>query len=155
MSKKIKITKNDLERKIRRIVDRRNNIILFFKRVTFEQYKRFQLERWKTENVSQGKRWKPLGEKYKKYKIVKYRNYPGKGTKLLVATGNLLRATVDKPFFLATRNWVKISTNTSKAYYAEYVHKNRPISGFNNATMNKFIAALKRYIVTGEMKVEL
>ncbi len=53
-------------------------------------YGRAQLKRWQTEGASERDKWKPLNAEYAKRKRKRFRDYPGKGTKMLVATGRLL-----------------------------------------------------------------
>lgn len=66
----------------------------FINRVIYPMYQKAQIERWQTENESEGKRWKPLNPDYREAKKRIYREYPYAGTRMLIATGTLFKSVV-------------------------------------------------------------
>lgn len=73
-------------------------------------YQQLQLQRFMTENESEGAQWLPLNDAYKKYKLKRYgggskrptkanpatqwKTWPGNGSKMLIGTGTLAGAVI-------------------------------------------------------------
>lgn len=159
----------------------------YLNRVTYAKYQKFQMERWKTENASEGTKWKKLSPIYKAYKLKRYGggprykwiggqgtgrpwkragrwpNYPGSGTKTLIATGRLVSSVIGPvmgatsfPMKSSAKDHRKIVTNTSlEVYtvveYAEKVAKDREFMKFSRRHNREMIDDAMRYMATGKL----
>lgn len=79
MSTGIKRVGGDLKR-LKDMIDRSKNASGALARL-FKLYQRLQVERFKTQNASEGSRWDPLNQKYEKYKTVRYGGGPRRSSK--------------------------------------------------------------------------
>lgn len=132
------------------IVSRGKSLRSYLNRVVYKQYQQAQIRRWNTENKSEGAQWKPLNSDYAAYKRKKYASYPYSGSRLLVATGTLLKSVVG----LDPKYHRKIVTNTgitimTTLEYAPYVAKTRPFMKWSRQTKREIIDGMKRYLFTG------
>jgi len=119
----------------------------FFSRVIYPEYKKAQVERWQTENTSQGEHWVPLNPTYSKYKKTRFAAYPYGGTRMLVATGKLLKSITGEE----TRDHVAIFTDSSMTVgtsldYAAYVADTRPIVEFDEAMIDHWVEMVQNFI---------
>ncbi len=79
-------------------------------RAVYPMYQQLQMNRFQTQNASEGASWQPLNETYRKYKLRRYgggkkrpskknpatewKSWPGNGTKMLIGTGTLAGAVI-------------------------------------------------------------
>lgn len=121
----------------------------FLNRNVFRMYQNFQRERWMTENRSEGVAWERLNPSYAARKRRQFADYPGKGTKMLVATGTLLESVIGPG-----KGFRKI-VSPKRLYiftvldYSRYVNDVRPFTGFSDRSMNKVLKSVKRFISRG------
>jgi hypothetical protein len=96
------------------MLNRSKGLRSFLNRNIYRMYQDVQKERWMTENVSEGTKWKenssfptfanwePEGSPFRKfwpqgyaqYKLYKYQNAPLKGRSVMVATGDLFQSVI-------------------------------------------------------------
>ncbi len=126
-------------------------------RVAYPKIIQAQQMRWMTEGASEGEGWAPLkSETYAKYKLKKYRDYPGQGRKLLVATSRLVDAMTGgnniwtsgagkagDHYKLVTDS--SLETGTTIAY-AKYVNEQRNIVDLSPETVNELTNELIKYL---------
>jgi hypothetical protein len=116
LSTGIKQVGNALER-LKAMLERGQDMSAGFARI-YPLYQKLQVERFQTENASEGEKWKALNSKYEVYKTRRYgggprrksrtreagtwKTYPGNGTKMLIGTTMLAGAVIgpnpDSPF---------------------------------------------------------
>lgn len=126
-------------------------------------YQKLQTQRFQTQNASEGSKWKPISKEYEAYKKKKYKDYPGSGTKLLIATSTLGGAIIgpgssfygtDKHVALFTKYSMKISVKQGgknaegKPFtYPEHVAEDRPFMQFSDASMNLMRQELQKFLI--------
>lgn len=120
----------------------------------FRQWQKAQLERWKTDNASEGERWLPIDPEspYGKRKPVKYASYPGGGKVTMVATGKLMYAATGRgPGFLKQVSSTRAMFGVSLADvpYAAYAGEDRPFMEISDETDAEFRAGISRYLMQG------
>lgn len=107
-----------------------------------------QAERWETKGASEGKPWRPLNSNYAAKKLLKYKSYPGAGTKLLVATGRLLAANTGRP--KESGDFRKLIQNgvlyvSIGLPYGSDVNKERDFTTFSHETYVEMKYLIKNY----------
>lgn len=146
----------------------------FLVRVAYPAYQNAQRERWMTEGASQGSSWKPLNPAYRKYKLRRYGGgtkynwiggqgqgrpwvpagtwptYPGKGSKMMIAT-NTLYASVTGD---STKNHRRVIDNRSMKIfttveYSEDVDKVRSFTIFKDSFIKDLQLQYEAYVAHG------
>lgn len=111
------------------------------------------MNRWQSENQSEGAQWAPLSLPYAKLKKKKYASYKGGGNVPMVATGRLVDAATladsTTSYKLVSQTGIRIGINDSALPYAKYVGEKRPFMSFSAATLSDMRAGLKAYIAKG------
>lgn len=121
----------------------------YLKRVVLEDYRAAQIERWDTENASQGQKWKDLEPGYAAYKLKKYSTYPYGGKKMLVGTGDLLKSVVgpgDGFNNLVSGKTFIVKTSVD---YAPEVAITRPFMTFSKRTLDEWRAKYVEWLTGG------
>jgi len=103
----------------------------FMLKIVRPAYQAAQRKRFATENQSEGQKWSPLNSKYAEYKLKKFKDFPGGGRKINIATGKLVNSLLLQDATLVN----ELVTHTSyvisiKVPYAKYVDEARPIMQF-------------------------
>lgn len=122
------------------------NIQGFANRVLYQEYRRLQIERWETENVSQGERWKKLNPGYRKSKLLVYKDFPYGGRRVGVATGRLIKSSVGpspEHRKLPTSRGFRVFT--AVPYAGEFDEK-RTITTFSKETRESIAAKIREYL---------
>lgn len=148
MASTVKTIKAGVSEQIKKMMDRSRNMGQFLT-VAYRKYQNYQRTRWQTENAENGS-WLPVTLAYGNYKRVKFADYPGNGTKLLIATGDLLASVVgtktDYHRKLITGTTLKVSTTLG---YASYVNEVRPFDEFSPAFYQDIKNDLQKYLMKG------
>lgn len=122
--------------------------------VIWPQYQKAQIERWQTENSSQGDTWRALTPEYKKRKKKKFATYPGAGNATMVATGRLAEGAQGRnpSYFmkLITDQTFTIAINTGSLPYAVYPGAVRPYMEFSEETVREWTDGLAKYLMKGK-----
>lgn len=134
------VEKNDFSKWVKKVLNPANMQGALAR--VYPLYQKFQVERFQTENASEGASWPSLNPKYKEYKLKRYgggakrptkqdprsnwASWPGGGRKMLIGTGTLAGAVVgpssSNPFnqtgisahrVLFSQNTMTISINSS------------------------------------------
>ena len=138
--------KNSVEEFHKSLLKKSNIIGAGLARDVYSIYANAQRQRWMTENNSEGKHWDNLSEPYKTYKRKKFAQYPGGGSKMLVATGTLFKSVTGEDLTyhrrIVEKNSITISTTLP---YAVYVVETRPFMEFSDKTENKIRDRLIKY----------
>lgn len=146
----IKTIKSETKATLQGMINRPASLRSFFDRNIYPMYQNVQRERWMTENASEGARWKELNADYAKAKRTRFAQYPGRGTKMLIATNTLFQSVVGpgegfKKIIEDRR--MRIVTTVP---YAKYVDEARTFTKFSRATTLRFRKALNQYIFRGK-----
>jgi hypothetical protein len=118
-------------------------------------YQNVQVKRWETRGRSEDLYWSPLSEKYAAQKRVRFAGYPEGGRRVLIATGNLLRAATLQPVGPRPRGYPKVTGSrlvnensivfAIRGPYVKYVNDKRPIIKFSKRTKQEFLKVMKRW----------
>lgn len=144
---KLKQVSKGIEDKLDAMTNRAKSIQSYFARIAYPRYQRAQIDRWQTENESEGERWVPLNSIYKKSKLWRFAGYDYAGTKMLVATGQLLKSVVGPGSAMHqaifTNEQMVISTTVPYAGYVAFV---RPFMEFSDKTLDAWNKDLQDFI---------
>jgi hypothetical protein len=151
--KGLAIVENGIVNQLQGMVDRTNRMQAYLNRIVYKQYQNAQRERWMSENASEGTPWKALNPQYAKRKQIKFASYPGQGTKMLIATGQLQKDVIGPSSGghrkLVTNKSIEVSWTTP---YASYVEEVRPFAEFGDKTMATIYDGLAKFIIEGILK---
>jgi hypothetical protein len=170
----IKVVRDDFSDTMKKMLDKANAPQAGFARI-YKVYQKIQVERFQTENASQGSQWAPLNDTYKKYKTKRYgggtkreggnwKSWPGSGTKMLIGTGTLAGAVIGpgSPFnssgvsahralFTKTSMEIRVGEGGTNAEgkkfdYASYVNEKRPFMEFDDKSIELMKEELIKFI---------
>lgn len=126
-------------------------------------YQKLQVERFMSENTSEGDQWRPLTPVYAKRKLKQFKQWPGHGTKTLIASSTLAGAVIGPgaPFegtdkhsavFSPYKMQIQVISGGVNAAgkrfnYAGYVDAVRPFMKFSDKSIQIMKTALKQYMV--------
>lgn len=169
------LAQNGIATKLDDIVGRAKSVEGYLNRVLFRQYQKAQIERFRTENQSEGNRWQPLSPEYKKRKRIIYGggpkfqwvggpkpwtpagawpSYPGGGNVMMVATNKLMEGAIGRDSRAFTKvvraTGMSISINLGYVPYAAEAAAVRPVMEFSQDTLKKWHAGLLNFIMKGE-----
>jgi hypothetical protein len=135
------------------MADRSKLMTGWLNRVAYPELLKVQRVRWQTEGSSEGGKWVALNPSYRTAKLKRFADYPGSGTKMLVATSRLVGSmTGDNK----AEHWKLVKGNEltmgSIVPYAGYVDETRDITTLSDATVTRLAEAARNYIMTGNMK---
>lgn len=146
-------TKNGIEASLQATINRLKKVSAYADRVIWPKYQKEQIQRWQSENSSQGETWEPLSPVYKKQKKKRFAAYPGAGNALMIATGRLAQgAQGQNPAYfnkLITDKQFVVAVNTGALPYAKYPGVKRPFMVFNQDTVNSWTKGLASYLMRG------
>jgi hypothetical protein len=158
---------------LERMIDRKNALQGYLARNVYRRYQKAQMERFKTEGASEGPTWKPLSPKYAarkkiiygggpKHKFVggsgegrpwepdgNWPSYPGKGTKMLIATGRLQKSVIGQELkdhrVLVTGSKIEVSSTVP---YGGYVEETRMVmSELSQETTDEMLEGIMKFLV--------
>lgn len=145
MKLQIKQVTNSILAKQKQMATIRAKARSYFAREVYKIFRKAQMQRWKTEGKSEGKKWKKLNKKYARYKRIKYASYKGHGRRMLIGTYTLFPSIVgqDKShhYRIYTRTGLIIGTDLE---YAKYVDEARNITSWSKSTKEKFKDAARK-----------
>jgi hypothetical protein len=148
---KIKRIEKGITDRLQGMLDRNRSIRTFLVRNIYPMYRNVQAKRWKSEGKSEGSAWKRLDADYSKRKLTQFAEYPGQGTKMLVAKYNLY------PSVVGPGNGFRMVVDETKMRlftavdYAPYVNEIRPFDTYSAKTRKRFRSALKDYITSNKI----
>jgi phage gpG-like protein len=151
----LRIDVDGIGKYLKGMLSRTQQVRGWLNRNAYQIIKNAQYMRWMTEGASEGEGWAPLNPKYAKYKLKKFRDYPGQGRKMLVATGRLASAMTGgkrtsqasiagDAYKLATDTSLEVGTTIS---YAKYVNEARNIVELSPETVQALEDELRDYLV--------
>jgi hypothetical protein len=150
----IKAVESGITKSLEEMASRTRSVQAYFKRIIYRQYQNAQRERWITENASEQGEWKRLDPVYEERKKRQFAAFPGRGEKMLIATGRLVSAVIGQPRspehrMTATNRSIEVAWTTP---YAAYVDEVRPFSRFSEETMDEMMEGLGRFLVLNELR---
>lgn len=144
----IELTSDGISSYLKGMLSRANLVQGWLNRVAYPRLIKIQRERWQSEGANEGTKWTPLkSDRYKRYKLTKFADYPGGGRHLLVATSRLVDSmTGDNQ----NDHW-KLVTNRSLEVgslvpYAPYVNDARNIVVLSDETIEELETELELYL---------
>lgn len=124
----------------------------FLNKNVVEFYRNVQRKRWITENQSEGRAWERLNPKYAERKRKVWRDAPGGGSKMLIASGALQESVIGpgKGFYkVATPRQLIIQTGVK---YAQYVDEVRTFTEFSNTTRKELGSMIAKFLFFNEIR---
>lgn len=143
---------NGIEQALNQMVSRANTVESYLDRVIWPKFQKAQLERWPSENASQGDQWRPLTPEYAKRKRKKFAAYPGAGAALMIATGKLMKAATGQEGYnkIVTNQGMTVAIDLGFVPYAGYASKIRPTMTFSRETIAEWRRGLAAYVGNGK-----
>lgn len=173
----LKKAQDNISKRLNEMVKKSNDTRGFLNRVIYPMYQKAQIQRWMTENSSEGGRWKALDPKYAawkkraysggtRYKFIGGRGEgrpwqaigtwpvgPGRGEKILIASGRLVGSSIgpNDQYTVGVDDHRKIVTaKTLKVFtvvdYAKTVAEDRPFMKFSQKTIREMRKAYAKYV---------
>lgn len=142
MSNHLKLTQNAIQKRLQSLTKLEASTGTFLNRSIYPLYQRLQGERWKTENRSEGQRWKPVAQATRDRKLRDRARdraaFPG-GDRTLVHTGDLSRSvigtTLENHRKVISGKKITVATTLS---YAGFVAAERPFMAFGKDSRKAF-----------------
>lgn len=153
MSASVTTQKDGIRQSLKAMLSRAGMVAGFMQRVTFEELKLAQEQRWITENQSEGSAWTRLDPTYASYKKKRWASSPGGGTKMMIASGTLVAAATGRGpgmIKLISDTSFVVSIDKGVVPYAEYAAETRPIMRFSDSTVNRWKKQIADYIFKGK-----
>lgn len=146
-------TENGVELRIKAVFTRGKSLASYLNRYIYPQYQQAQIDRWKTENQSEGQVWDRLSSAYEKVKKTKFAGYPGGGNALMIATGRLSVAAQGGTgaLKLISDDYMVVGIDEGTIPYASYPGVRRPYMNFSNETIKKWTDMISHYVLTGQV----
>lgn len=154
MSDKIslKVSVDGISKYLEKMLDRSRLIEGWLNRVAYPTLIKVQRVRWQTEGASEGSTWAAIDQNYATKKLSLFRDYPGSGRKLLIATGRLIQGMTGENksdhYKLVTKS--SLEMGTVGIDYAAYVDEKRDITTLSKETTSKLSDSLGKYLAKGE-----
>lgn len=140
MATGVTITKNGIAKLHKQLLDKSKMPLAIAAREIVPTYINAQVKRWESENTTETGQWDRLDKSYEAYKKVKYAAYPEQGGRMLVATGDMLKAVtlqggvVNHGAYLPEPGTFHVQIISP---YASYVNELRDFSTFGHDTIEK------------------
>lgn len=148
--KKVGFSASGISDHLKGMADRSRLVTGWLNRVAYPKLIAVQRMRWQTEGKSEGDQWATLNPNYREYKLKRFRDYPGGGRKMLVATTRLVTSMTGD---VKTEHWKLVQGHKlevgSKVPYGQYVDADRDTTSLSDETVSELIDGLLDYIVNG------
>lgn len=153
MGKSVKFSATGIQQYLNAMIDRARIGTGWLNRYAYPRLIQMQRDRWQSEGASEGNAWQAIKPSYKAYKLRKFADYPGSGSKLLIATGRLVNSMTGDT---KADHWKMVKGNEltmgSLVPYAKYVDEVRDITTIGNDTMDDLADSYVQYIMTGNVR---
>jgi hypothetical protein len=128
------------------MLNRQKAIRSFLDRNIYTMYQNVQRSRWMTENASEGTPWEKLNPSYAQSKLKKFKDFPGRGTKMMIATNTLFQSVIGPG-----EGFRKVVTDRSITIltsipYAKHADAARTFTTYSVETKKRFRKAVAQYI---------
>jgi hypothetical protein len=146
MAKGVEQIKNGVDAFHAKLLDKAKGVSGFLARDVYTIYQNAQVERWQTENASEGSTWERINPLYAKSKLKRFAAYPGQGQRLMIATSRLVKAATGQD--LADHR--RLITDTSMEIhvtvpYGKYAEEVRPFMKFSPQTIKTMRDTMVKY----------
>lgn len=141
-----------IENRLEKYLEREAALQSYLNKNVVEQYRNIQRRRWMTENASEGQVWDRLNPGYAAQKKRVYALYPGRGTKMMIRTGDLFESVIGpgKGFRkIATPRSLVISTTNP---YAADANAQRNFTSYSAKTRADLYRGISEFIFRGIIK---
>jgi hypothetical protein len=144
-------TRDDIAKDLEAIAERGASFQSYFNHILYPLYQNAQIERWESQNATQGETWAPITPVYAKQKKKKFASYPGAGTVLMVATEELYRAARGEgnSLKMADDTMLRVSIDLDALPYAKYPGVMRPFMLFSDQQEYDWAYDATRYVMRG------
>lgn len=143
--------RKDITNRLEGMLDRNKAFRSFLVRNILPMYQNTQRKRWMSENTSEGKKWDDLNSDYARAKLTRFKEYPGRGKRMLVATNRLFESVIGPGAdfrMVVTDRSLTIRVGTP---YAFDVNAERPFDEYSEQTRQKFRKACKDFIIKNQL----
>lgn len=147
----IKKLSSQIEDNLTQMVQRSDNAAFVLQRIILPQYIQAQADRWMSEGASQGFQWKALNAAYKSRKKVRFASYPGSGTKMMIATSDLVDAVLQRNNYSLKMISGKKMTISTSLDYAKHVDDARTFTKFSPEWKQALADNYGTYVRTGDV----
>lgn len=146
------VVSRGIEKQLQRYLDREAALQSYLNKNVVEQYRNIQRRRWMTENASEGKVWDRLNPGYAAQKRRIYALYPGRGTKMMIRTGDLFESVIGpgKGFRKITTPRSLIISTTNP--YASDANEMRNFTNYSAKTKADLYLGIAAFIFRGIQK---
>jgi hypothetical protein len=120
----------------------------FFKRYVKPKYITAQIGRWEGQGVSSftDEGWTPLNPTYDQRKRVRFKNYPGSGTKMGIATNRLVDSILARSGEYKELTGDRTLLVSTTVGYATHFNEKRSIKKFTRQFYEEIKVALMEYV---------
>jgi hypothetical protein len=147
------VVSRGIEKQLQRYLDREAALQSYLNKNVVEQYRNIQRRRWMTENVSEDpKGWPSLNTQYAERKRKLFASYPGRGTKMMIRTGDLFESVIGpgKGFRKITTPRSLIISTTNP--YAADANAMRDFTSYSAKTRADLYLGIAAFIFRGIQK---
>lgn len=141
------ISQNGIEKTLSGMLSRSGLVRGWLNRVGYPMVIQAQRMRWASEGATEGDSWKPLNPSYAIQKLKRFKDFPGGGTKMLIATGRLVDSVTGdntaEHYKLVTDESLEVGTRVP---YAKYVDEERDFHTLSVETEDNIRSSLKAYL---------
>ncbi len=143
----IHIDVNGINKTLTRMLDKSQKVRGWLNRVAYPKIIEAQRIRWASEGASEGDGWAELNTSYAIRKLTKFAGYPGRGRKMLIATGRLVDSVTGddtrEHYKLVTESRLEVGTLVA---YAKFVDEKRNFTNLGLGTRTMLNDLLREYL---------
>jgi hypothetical protein len=146
MSAKVTRIQDSITSRLDGMLDRAKSIRTFLDRNIYHMYQDVQRERWMTQNKSEGTEWTKLSPSYAKFKLKKFAQYPGGGSKMMIATNKLFKSVIGPGEGFKKVVEDRSITISTSIPYAVHADAARTFTTYSPETQQRFRKAVAQYV---------
>ncbi len=141
---------SQIKQRLEELITKADDSSGWLNRNGYRIYQNAQTRRWKTKGASEGFRWDDLNPVYRRYKLKRFKSYPGGGRKTMIATSRLVTSVAGKSGDtrkLVTKRTLRVLTAVE---YAKYVDERRTFTKFSDKFRRTIRTDYLEYLKTRE-----
>lgn len=143
-----------IRKNLRAKLDRAKSVSSYLNRTLVRKFQKAQIERWQTQNSSEGAGWEQVNPEsaYGKWKRKHYASSYGGGVITMIRTGDLSAGAQmrddakDKFLKIVSDTSFFVSINTDAIPYASHPGKKRPFMSFGDDTIRDWKQGIMQFI---------
>lgn len=159
MAEGLNSVEDGIRKNLRAKLDRAKSVSSYLNRTLIKKFQKAQIERWQTQNASEGAIWRQIDPEsaYGKWKRKNYSNSYGGGVITMIRTGDLSKGAqlrdADKYLKIVSDVSFFVSINVGTIPYAIYPGKDRPFMNFGKNTLDDWKAGIMQFIARNKESV--